>query len=253
MFRPRTNAAAGGPAVNIATGGNGDMRFINNLVWGFTTAVRIASTSTNIRILHNTFIEEPAHTSPATGISVQAATSGAVIANNYFSGITNPYDASVTGKAITLDHNGYPTRTPQLRGLTELGTVDSVPRLGALNLGAATWRDDFRTAMESITNCDAVKECFELYAGSSANSYGPAITSDVLGRPRLGKPELGALEAEVSTTGVRGVLIMAVRPLPEDAGKCRQSAGLHGHAPHLRPRRSGKPAMSGGPPARQRP
>lgn len=217
VFRPVTNAAAGGPAISIGTGGNGEMRFLNNVVWGYSSGVRINSTSPNIRILHNTFIEEASHASPMTGILVPAATSSAVIANNYFSGILNPYDASATGKDITLDHNGYPSRQPRLMGLFEVGSVDSIPRLGALDLTQATWSEAFRAAMEAVTNCDAVKECFELYAGSSADSYGPAITTDVLGRPRAGKPEVGALEAEATSTGVRGVLIMEVRALADGA------------------------------------
>ncbi len=218
LFRPITNAAAGGPALNVGTGGNGEMRFINNVVWGFSSGVRINTASTAVRILHNTFIEEASHNSPVTGILIPAATTGAAIANNYFSGVGNPYDTSVAGKTgLKLDHNGYFSRTPQLRGHFEIGSLDAVPRLSALNLTLPTWSTVFRTAMDQVLNCDAVLECNELYAGSSADSYGPAITTDFFGKTRQGKPDVGAVEAEPTGTGVRGVLTMAARSLPEEA------------------------------------
>lgn len=216
LLRPTTASAVAGPAVSIETGGSGDARIVSNVIWGFTAGIRITSTSSGVRVLHNTFIDEPGFNSaPTTGISVQAATSTAVVANNFFSGTDTAFDASSAGKGLKLDHNIYTVQAPVLQGLSELGGIETVPRLGALELSAANWAQDFKLAMESITECSFVKACNTLYAGSSNDSYGQALTLDVVGKPRLGKPEVGAFEAEVSTSSVRGVLTMTMGSYPQ--------------------------------------
>lgn len=218
IFRPVTNTGLAGTAISIETPGNQEMRFISNLIWGFATGVRINTASTGLRILHNTFFDD-AQVFPAgtVGISAHAGAVNAVIANNFFSGSATPLDAGFSGKTPKLDHNAYSSYPPQLQGLAESGTLDSVPRLSTVDFTKSDWPSALQVSMDFITECSEVKACFGLYAGSSTDPFGPAITTDVMGKARLGKPEVGAFEAEATTTSLRGLLqVSVVSPRPND-------------------------------------
>lgn len=210
IFRPTTAAVTSGPAILIEPAANQEVRFVNNLIWGFATAVNLNSGSSGIRVLNNTFVEEPGINVGSTGITAPAALINAVIANNYFSGVTIPYGANIAGKTPKLDHNAYTVVTPGLQGLSEIGAVDSVPRLGALDMTKISYADDLKLAMGNLTDCSIFKACNAIYAGSSTETYGPAITTDVVGKVRIGKNEIGAFEAEASLSAIRGVLGMDV-------------------------------------------
>ncbi|HLP41450.1 MAG TPA: hypothetical protein VK465_08085, partial [Fibrobacteria bacterium] len=220
LFRPvSTAASASGPAVHMEPGDTQGLRFVNNVVWGYSQGIRIQSPSNAIRILHNTFIDEPQlNSTPTVGLVGAGGTLAPVVANNWFSGIDTPY-VGFAGKGAVLDHNAYalPAGNP-LKDLQETGTIDSVDRLSQLDLSQNDFAAQLADAVDRNMECDAFEPCNGLYAGSSSNSHGPTVATDFTGRARTGKPDIGAVDAKSDPSTVRGVLGMDVRAISASAG-----------------------------------
>ena len=198
FFRPRGGGSpvlsAAGPAVSIDAGATGDMRFINNVVWGFTKAVEVASASPAIRIVNNTFIDDQGVNAPGSSIGIDGGAINATIVNNFFSGIANPLDASVTGKLV-LDRNVF-SSDPNLRGQNPISTLDNNPRLPSmLDLFSSRYAEVFDSAMNAAISCTPSRECGSIFAGSAGTTaYQVDIKSDVMGKPRTNNREVGAYE-----------------------------------------------------------
>lgn len=216
IFRPAALDGASGPAVNIDVGAQ-ETQLINNVFWGYTTSISVSnSTSANVRIMHNTFVNEAAFANSAgtTGITIAAGAFNGLIANNFFSGQTLPIDQTFTGKGAVLDHNVFTTSNPNLFGLNNSGALDSVPRLGQLNLTSLSGNDyklgqlGFQTVMESYLECFTFKPCVSLYAGASTARGTTA--NDVFDKKRSDPKEVGAYEALHINLVPRGVLSVKV-------------------------------------------
>ena len=217
IFRAQSSGAVEGAAVNIGVGATGDMRFVNNLVWGFTKNVQITTpASANVRIVNNTFVDDPALTNSGktVGILSGAGAMSAVFANNFFSGIPNPVDSSARGKipAPVFDHNAY-TVKPNF-GYTDIGALDSTGRIQSADI----WSSNYTAALDNFLG-DAIEcgisPCGPLYAGSSTATYDVTVNRDVLGRPRTNKKEIGAYEFNTDSQ-VLGILTLSLNPVQTD-------------------------------------
>src|SRR5690606_6295945 len=138
-----------GFAVRIGVG-NADMRFVNNVVWGFTKQVQIANSTASsvIRIMHNTFVEDATlgNAGKTLGIASTGPGLNAVVANNFFSGIAIPMDTSVGGKSLVLDHNVYTVSNPQLQSLDDAGGLDISSRLPTVDIHSANYASGLENA-----------------------------------------------------------------------------------------------------------
>lgn len=210
LFRALAKGAVDGAAVNIDVGATADMRFLNNVVWAFTKNVQITNTaSANVRVLNNTFVEDAA-LNPGKGVGINLVGTGAltaVFANNFFSGITNPIDASLKDKSPspTLDHNVF-TKKPDLRGLSEIGLDTSSYRLASTDIWGSSYLFNLENELTSAIDCNALSPCNPLYGGSSSTTYNTNVSTDFLGKPRVNRKEVGAYEFNSSPSSVLGVL-----------------------------------------------
>jgi hypothetical protein len=211
IFRAVAKGAVEGIAVNIDVGASANARFVNNLVWGFTKNVQITTPgSANIRVVNNTFVDDPALTSN-TGktVGVQAAGTGAmsaVFANNYFSGIAAPIDATLKdNKTAILDHNVF-TGKFDLQGMQDAGAFDSSGRVPSADLWVSGYVRNLETALAIPIECSVINACNPLYAGSSTAGYSTNTDKDVFGKARTNKHEVGAFELASSASNVIGVL-----------------------------------------------
>ncbi len=215
ILRAVANGAVGGTAANIEVGATADVRFLNNVVWAFTNNIQITnSASPNIRVMNNTFVEiATLNAGKGIGISMVGNSAlAAIIANNFFSGISNPFDASIAGKAgaLVLDHNVY-TSKPDLRGITtEIALDTSTNRIGPTDIWSATYNVNLESEMTRAIDCTPLNPCTPLYAGSSSNTYNTTIATDFLGKARVNKKEVGAYEFDSPPSNVIGVL--AIEP-----------------------------------------
>jgi hypothetical protein len=208
IFRAASPGAVEGAAVNIDVGATGEMRFINNLVWAFTKNVQINNTASGgVRVMNNTFVEVASlNAGKGTGINLVGTGSvAAVFANNYFSGLTNPIDVSLTNKNLPLDHNVF-TSKPALQGNSENGLDLSSVKLGATDIWDATYWTKLEGEFESAIQCSGLSPCNPMYAGSSSNTYNTIISTDVFGKKRKNKMEVGAYEFNSPPSWVNGVL-----------------------------------------------
>jgi hypothetical protein len=211
IFRTQTKTlGVEGPAVNISVG-TGDMRMTNNVVWGFTKAVRVTnSASAGIRIINNTFLDDKMVPNSGTtiGISVTGPSLNAVIANNFFSNITMPLDSSVAKKTPTLDHNVFTTGKPNLQGLLDGGGLDSNDAARSMDLTAATYIKDLDEGLNEAFSCSSIHPCPALQASSSTTDYKVNLNTDVFGkaRPVKSKRDVGAFEVNPTGSTVMGRL-----------------------------------------------
>jgi len=212
IFRASTKAPVEGLAVNIDVGASGEVRFVNNLLWGFTKNVQVTNpSSANIRVINNTFVDDPglSNTGKTTGIQLASAgTTATVFANNFFSGIATPIDVSV--QTPFLDHNVY-TGKPNLRNSTDAGSLDSSARIPTSDIWAANYVGILEGALAQPIECSSISPCNPLYAGSASTAgYNTTIDHDVLGKGRSNKHEVGAYELPASTSGINGALSISV-------------------------------------------
>ncbi|MDB5049270.1 MAG: hypothetical protein JWO30_2341 [Fibrobacteres bacterium] len=212
VFRAAASGFVDGAAVNVEIGASAEMRFINNIVWAFSKNVQITnSSSPGIRVINNTFVEDAAlNAGKGIGINVVGAGgTGAVFANNFFSGLTNPIDASVGGKtpSPTLDHNVF-THKPELRGLTETGLDTSSYRIKNTDIWSGAYSTNLEGEFTLAIDCSQISPCTPLYGGSSSATYNTNISTDFTGkaRPSTNKKEVGAYEFNVNPSSVLGVL-----------------------------------------------
>lgn len=217
IFRAQAKGAVEGAAVNIDVGATADMRFVNNLVWGFTKNVQISTpASANVRIVNNTFVDDTAlpNSGKSVGILSGSGAMSAVFANNFFSGIPTPVDSSAKGKtpAPVFDHNAY-TVKPDF-GYTDIGALDSTSRIQSVDIWTSTYVTTLETYLGDAIQC-GISPCGPLYAGSSTANYGVTLNRDVLGKPRTNKKEVGAFEYNTSSQ-VLGILSISLTPVPTD-------------------------------------
>ncbi len=209
IFRVQSKVAgAEGPAVNIDVG-NFDMRMTNNVVWGFTKAVTVTnSPSAGIRIINNTFLDDPLISNSGTtvGVSAVGSSMSAIIANNFFSNIALPIAASVAGKTPTLDHNVFTTDNPNLQGLIDAGDLDSNDAARSVDLTAPTYILDLNDALNEAFNSSAIHPGPSLQAASSTADYKTNLITDVFGKVRPAKKDVGAFEINPEPSTVRGRL-----------------------------------------------
>jgi hypothetical protein len=213
IFRAATSGGVEGAAINIDVGATGELRFINNLVWAYTKNVQINNAaSANVRVMNNTFVESPTlNAGKGTGISQTGSGNiTAVIANNFFSGLTNPIDASLSGKALQLDHNVF-TSKPNLQGISEIGMDLSTSKLGSTDIWAANFLSLLESELESSIQCSSLSPCNPMYAGSSASTYNTIISTDLFGKQRKNKQEIGAYELNPLTNSLNGVLAISTQ------------------------------------------
>ncbi|MDQ3003658.1 MAG: hypothetical protein M3Y08_20670, partial [Fibrobacterota bacterium] len=208
IFRASAKGPVEGLALNVDVGA-GDMRFLNNVVWGFTRNVQITTPgSTNIRIINNTFVEDLTFANAGKTTGIQASGTGAIgtiIANNFFSGIANAIDASlaVVSTPPTLDHNVFTSK--QAVNITNIGDPDPASRMSTPDIWGPGYVIVLEGALAGPIECTAFSPCSQLYAGSSTTGYNATIDRDVFGKLRTNKKEVGAFEAG-ATGSVMGVL-----------------------------------------------
>ena len=210
VFRTQNKAlGVEGPAINIDVG-SASMRMTNNVVWGFTKGVQITnSTSNEIKIFNNTFVDDAGI--PNSGSTIGILCVGAVkasISNNFFSNIKQPLDSSFKGKTtVVLDHNIFTTGKPNLQLLTNSGGLDSNDALATMDLtkqpGLNKELDD---GLGGAFNCSAIRECSSLPAASLTTDVKVNLVSDILGKPRGAKKDVGAYEMVIADATVQGRL-----------------------------------------------
>lgn len=217
IFRAQAKGAVAGSAVNIDVGSAADVRFVNNLVWGFTKNVQITTpASAKVRIVNNTFVDDSSlvNTGKTVGILSGTGAMSAVFANNFFSGVAVPVDSSAMNKtpAPVFDHNAY-TGKPNI-GYTDIGALDPASRI----LPADIWVSNYTLALENFLagaiEC-GISACGPLYAGASTTNYDVTVSKDVLGKPRSNKRDVGAYELG-PTSQVLGALSLALTTVPTD-------------------------------------
>ncbi|MDB5102806.1 MAG: hypothetical protein JWP91_495 [Fibrobacteres bacterium] len=217
IFRAVARGAVEGAAVNIDVGGTADARFVNNLVWGFTKNVQVTNAaSANVRVINNTFVDDASLSNTGKTVGVLQSGTGTVsmvLANNFFSGIATPIDATLKNKTPppTLDHNVY-TGKPDLQGLTDAGDLDPSSRILSADIWATNYIGILEGALASPIECGTISPCNALYAGSinTATIYSTTIDKDVLGKSRSNRKEIGAFELNANPATVMGVL--AINP-----------------------------------------
>ena len=207
IFRASANGSVDGAALNVDVGATGELRFLNNIVWAFGKNVLITNTaSQNVRIINNTFVEVAAlNAGKGTGISL-AGTGAvtAVFANNFFSGLTTPIEATLTGKLPILDHNVF-THKGDLAGIPEIGLDTSSYRIGARDIWGSNYVVNLEAEFSNAIECSSINPCNPIYGGSSSSTYNTTVNTDFIGKPRLNKKEVGAYEYGAASS-VMGVL-----------------------------------------------
>jgi|GEM_PF-5983297 len=216
LFRPigAATTVSNGPALHFqgyTQGGD----IVNNVVWGYQTAVLAVSTPLNsLRFLNNTFLEDKSFTgvSAMTGFKIQGGTAfGAIISSNFFNDVTTPFDASLTGTATKLSNNVYSVSAPNLSGLSETGgLMDNVASMGSIHLAGDKALDTlsgrFTDPNTGQLSCSSFRPCNSLLAGSSGLADS-TVSHDFFGLDRKGKNEVGAIEyLPTSSTTPRGYL-----------------------------------------------
>ncbi len=228
VFRSASNTqTAEGPAVKIEVGATAKMRMTNNAVWGFNQAVLVSNTqSSEIKILNNTFLADTRFPNAATsvGISQQGGALNAVIANNFFSNIGSPLDATVAGMKPVLDHNVFTTGQPKLQGQTDAGALDSNDQAGSMDLTVAAYLNNLESGLNEAFACNSIHPCPSLQAAStqSANGqvYGVNLLTDLFGKPRpTVNKDVGAMEVNLDLSKVMGRLKITAKGVLNDFSK----------------------------------
>ncbi|MDB5103953.1 MAG: hypothetical protein JWP91_1642 [Fibrobacteres bacterium] len=219
IFRAASRGGVEGPAVDIEVGETASARFVSNLVWGFTKNVQITNAaSANVRVLNNTFVDDASL--PNTGKTRGIIASGtgsiqAVFANNFFSGIADPVDATLSGKVPTLDHNVFTGKT-DLRGLVDVGGLGYSARIAPVDIWAVEYLPGVENALAAVVECGMLSPCNPLYAGSSLVSYAANVERDVFGNPRVNRKEVGAFELNPNPSSVMGTLEIVPLVVPHN-------------------------------------
>ncbi len=220
IFRVNTKTASvDGPGVNVEVGTQ-EIRFMNNVVWGFTKSVQISnSPSTGIRILNNTFMADASLPNAASsiGVTIVGSATNVIIANNFFSGIKSVFDATVKPAISFVSHNAFMTGA-DLGGVPDAGGLDPVSGLDSVDLTTAT--SGLESSLGSAFNCSSLSPCTALYAGSSTEDFKVNITTDVLGKPRVGKIDVGAFESTPVTGAVSGRLSVTASGTTFNTASC---------------------------------
>lgn len=210
IFRAASKGAVEGVAANIEVGATAEARFVNNVVWGYTKNILITnSASPNIKVINNTFVDDPALANAGKTTGILLAGTGAVaavFANNYFSGVKTPVDATLAGKTIILDHNVYTLKSPNLQGIADAGGLDSSSAVASAEVWTGTYTQALDQAFSNVIDCNSLSPCNSIYAGSSATPYNVTLATDVLGRQRVNRKEVGAYEFAAAPPSVLGVL-----------------------------------------------
>ena len=219
IFRAAASGIVEGAAVNIDVGATADVRIINNVMWGISKGIQITnSASTAIKIMNNTFVEDPvlANAGRTIGLTQSgAAVAAPVLANNFFSGTSNPIDSTITGTKVIMDHNVFTSGHPSLRGGSDAGGLDSSDRVATADVWSGTYTRNLDREFSSVIDCNSLSDCNPIYAGSSANGYNVVVSSDVFGKIRGNKHEVGAFEFPGSPTSVLGTLQIDVTLVPK--------------------------------------
>ncbi len=202
IFRPSAaNVSVATPAITLNN--NAQAVIQNNFVWGFGAGVQFAnSPSPLIRIVNNTFMLDaglPAGTNMA-GMRVENGDVTAIIANNFFSGISNPYDITLANTQPKLSRNVYTIDNVNYHGfITKDTQLAKTIALAPINMHASNFLDLISTRHTQIGSpfdCNANTECTSLFAGSDRDaSIGPP-SRDLFGKLRINHPEVGAFEFE---------------------------------------------------------
>jgi hypothetical protein len=208
IFRAHSKGSVDAPAIKVSIGSTADSRIINNVVWGFAKAVQLSGTSSpNLKIMFNTFVADSALNKTATsGISTVTPDSvSAVIADNFFSGLSDPIDGTLAGKTPILDHNVY-TAGASLHGLSESGGLGASTAVGTKDIWVAKYTAEIEKALLATVDCSSLNPCNPLYGGSSDNNYSVTVVTDVFGKARKNRKEVGAYEYPSGPSSVLGVV-----------------------------------------------
>ncbi|MBW8888989.1 MAG: hypothetical protein JF616_14645 [Fibrobacteres bacterium] len=211
IFRAHTIGSVEAPAITVAVGSTADVRIINNVVWGFAKGVQLSSSSTpNLKIMFNSFVADTAiNKTPTSGISTSSSDDvAAVVADNFFSGLTDPIDASLALKHPVLDHNVY-TAGVNLHNLSESGGLGASSPVRSSDI-TASWTTKYATAISQalrfVVECSSLAPCNPLYGGSSANDYSVSVTTDAFAQVRKNRKDVGAYEYPPAPSAVMGVV-----------------------------------------------
>ncbi len=195
IFRPGAiGANVNVPAINIINGVTQPLRIISNVFIGFNKNIQVSGTTTSdtVKILNNTFIDD-ATTPVSSGINTLATSMSASISNNYFSGIKDPYDASLSGKKIILKNNAY-SSAPNRQGITESPVLDLARSLDVSSgFRGLAYLANLESAFAKVMDCQLIGSigCSSLFAGSNATD---TVATDYRGLLRSSKSEVGAFE-----------------------------------------------------------
>ncbi len=208
IFRAHAKGSVEAPAITVAVGSTADVRIVNNVVWGFAKGVQLSSTSSpNLKILFNTFVADSAlNKTPTSGISTNSSDDvAAVVADNFFSGLTDPIDASLALKHPVLDHNVY-TAGVNLHNLSESGGLGASTPVPSTDIWVSKYATAISLALRGVVDCSSLAPCNPLYGGSSANDYSVTVSTDGFAQPRKNRKEVGAYEYPSAPSAVLGVV-----------------------------------------------
>jgi hypothetical protein len=221
IFRAAAKGAVAAPAINLAIGAVAEARIINNVIWGYAKGVNlVSSASPNIKLLFNTVVSDTSlDKGPTSGISTQGTEDvAAAVANNFFSGLSDPIESSLAGKHPLLDHNVY-TAGANLHGLSESGGLGASTPVPATDIWVPNYVAAISGALAAVVECNALGPCNPLYAGSGANDYSVNVAIDAFGKSRTNHKEVGAYEEPSGPSSVMGVLEIKATPKPGDFRK----------------------------------
>lgn len=224
FFRPSSAAttAASGPAL-LLQGMTGRADVINNVFWGFGSIATCNNTAASgLRFLNNTVFEDQGKfgtTHTVKGFSTSnSATFTPIIASNFFSGVSQPYDVSMASTGAKLANNVYSGVNPTLQGLSEAGGVlDPVEAISNIDLSGTDFVSKltgaFRTAKYLSYSSQAPANA--LLAGSAPLSD-TLVSLDFTAATRVGKREVGAFEYEqTNSTLALAYLKIKASPTPD--------------------------------------
>jgi hypothetical protein len=161
IFRAHAKGSVEAPAITVSVGATADVRIVNNVIWGFAKVVQLsASSSPNIKIMFNTLVADSSlNKTPTSGISAIGTDDvAAVVADNYFSGLGDPIDASLAGKKVVLDHNVY-TAGVNLHNLSESGGLGPSSAVASTDIWTGKYAKSIEDAFFNVVDCNSLSAC----------------------------------------------------------------------------------------------
>src|SRR5690606_14893003 len=102
----------------------------------------------------------------------------------------------------------------QLQSLDDAGGLDISSRLPTVDIHSANYASGLENAFNIVIDCSELAPCNPLYAGASANTYETTVSTDMVGKPRTNRKEVGAFEFLSNPNSVLGTISLELSPGP---------------------------------------